>query len=306
MERARPLSREHDRTARCGPGGLSVLARMTVIGGVAVTALVLTACDSVSGIPVDDPAPVRTEAISTPSAAVPTTQAPTTVALPPPPEDAPPVGEVPGLPDAAVAVRRWAADLETATSTELQAKCWNMAPANVAGMYQSKQTILSALALPGTVSADTVTWKSRATTVTVERDLLHTGYACPRVFPAGTEIRYNDADARHTVRRYLARFVGEPLDAADKEGDYPLVCKAAAATWDPQDTGSPTRAPLANNPGRLTGVTEFDGQEISSDQLGAEYITVDVPVTDSTGTTKTRTFTLAQGPDGYCIGDISP
>ncbi|MET7769192.1 hypothetical protein [Nocardia sp. NPDC005366] len=304
MERARPLSREHDRTARSGPGGLSALARIALIGGVAVSAVVLGGCDSVSGIPGDDPAPVRAEAISTPPAAIPTT--PTTTALPPPPEDAPPVGAVPGLPDAATAVRRWAADLRTDTSTELQAKCWNMAPANVTEMYQSKQAILTALAQPGTVSADTITWKSRATTVTVERDLIHTGYACPRVFPAGTEIGYNDADARHTVRRYLARFVGEPLDAADKEGDYPLVCKASPATWDPKDTGAPTPAPLANNPGRLTGITEFDGQEISSDQLGADYITVDVPITDSTGTTKTRTFTLAEGPEGYCIGDVSP
>ncbi|WP_054811583.1 hypothetical protein [Nocardia arizonensis] len=301
MERARPLSREHHRTARGGPGGISAAA---LVGGVVLSALLLGGCDSVSGIPVDDPAPARAAASTIVTTATPPPTS-TTAALAPPPADAPPVGEVPGWPDAAVAVRRWAADLRTATLTELQAKCWTIAPGNAAEMYQGKQAILNALAQPGVASANAATWKSRATTVTVERDLIHTGYACPRVFPAGSEIAYNDADARHTVRRYLARLVGSPLDAADREADYPLVCKATPATWDPKGTGSPTQPPLAVNSAKLSGITEFDGQEISSARLGSEYLAVEAPVTDSTGTTKTRTFTVAEGPEGYCIGDVT-
>lgn len=315
MERARPLPCG-DRTIRntassesspttSDPGRRSSTARSLAalaLGG----ALLLSACDSVSGIPGDDPAPAK--ALTTPPAAVPSA-APSTAAtstLPPPPADAPEVGAVPGVPEAATALRRWAADLESGTIAELQEKCWTMAPGNVADMYEDKQTILATIAQPGTATAKTVTWKGRSATVTVERGAIETGYACPRVFPAGAEIGPNDADARHTVRRYLARFVGEPLDPADKEGDYPLICKATPAEWDPSGTGSPTAPPLANNPGKLTGVTDFAGQQIFSDRIGSGYLTVEVPVTNSSGVTKTRTFTLAEGDEGYCIGDVSP
>ncbi|WP_431957507.1 hypothetical protein [Nocardia lijiangensis] len=319
MERARPLPYS-DRTIRnAGHPATSSKSssappdpatrrgyRGALIGMVLGSALLLTGCDSVSGIPGDDPAPV--EAATTPSAAVPsavpTTAAASTLAAPP--ADAPEVGAVPGVPDAATALRHWAADLESDTIAELQDKCWSMAPGNVADMYEDKQTILATLAQPGSATASTVTWKSRSATVTVERDAIATGYACPRVFPAGTEIGYNDADARHTVRRYLARFVGEPLDPADKEGDYPLICKASPAEWDPEGTGSPTPPPLANNQGKLTGATDFAGQQISSESIGSGYITVEVPVTNSSGVTQIRTFTLTESDEGYCIGDVSP
>ncbi|MGN2634882.1 hypothetical protein ACTD5D_01545 [Nocardia takedensis] len=303
MQRARTPSRELDRHARGGPRGSR--ARGAIVGGVLASALLLGACDSVSGIPGDDPAPARAQATTSTTTAPPAPTS-TTPVLPPPAADAPPVGEVAGLPEAATAVRRWAADLRTADPDDLQAKCWSMAPGNVSEMYQGEAAILAALAQPGTASETTVTWKTRATTVTVERSLIDTGYACPRVFPAGTQVGYNDADARHTVRRYLARVVGEPLDPADAEADYPLVCAVGETEWDPRGTGTPTRPPLAAAADALKGVTEFDGQEISSSRISAEYLTVAAPVTDSTGTTKTRTFTLAESPRGYCIGDITP
>ncbi|WP_431966325.1 hypothetical protein [Nocardia sp. bgisy134] len=319
MERARLLAYS-DRTIRnagdptasskssAAPPGPALRRgyRGALIGMALGGALLLTGCDSVSGIPGDDPAPAK--AATTPPAAIPSAPPATaaTSTLAAPPADAPEVGAVPGVPEAAVALRHWAADLKSDTIAELQDKCWAMAPGNVAEMYEDKQTILATIAQPGTATASTVTWKSRSATVTVERDAIATGYTCPRVFPAGTEIGYNDADARHTVRRYLARFVGEPLDPADKEGDYPLICKASPAEWDPKGTGSPTPPPLANNPGKLTGATDFAGQQISSDRIGDGYLTVEVPVTNSSGVTQVRTFTLTESDEGYCIGDVSP
>lgn len=263
-------------------------------------ALVLAGCDSAVGIPNDEPVKA-TASIGTPAAAVPATQstpAPTTTSAAAP--SAGPVAELPA------AVQRWAADLKTSTVAQLQAKCWTIAPQNVAEMYADEQPILAALAQPGTATQDAITWKTRTTTVRVDRAALDTGYTCPRVASAGADIEYNDADARHTVRRYLARFVGTPLDATDKEGTYPLVCKASPADWDPTGSGKTGAAPLATNPGKLTGVTKFADQEIHSDPPRGDYIPVDVPVTNSAGTTQTRVFTLAAGPQGYCIGDVSP
>jgi hypothetical protein len=243
-------------------------------------------------------------ATTTPAAAVPA--APSTAMPPPIPVDAPPVGAVPDLPAAALAVQRWAVDLEADSTTVLQAKCWTMAPSNVTEMYESKQAVLSALTQPGTVTDNLVTWKNRTTTVTVDKALVDTGYACPRVHPTGDAAGFNAADARHTVRRYLSRFVGTPLDPTDQEGTYPLVCTASPATWDPKGTGRPQQAPLANNPGKLTGSTAFADQEISSDPPQSSYITVHVPVTNSAGVAQNRTFTLSEGTEGYCIGDVSP
>ncbi|WP_454194482.1 hypothetical protein [Nocardia sp. Marseille-Q1738] len=275
-----------------------------MIGLALIGAGALTGCDSVAGIP-DESTP-QSAPRTTPPAAVPATAAPSTPSLPPVPADAPPVGAVSGLPAAATAVQRWAADLRTHSIADMQEKCWTIAPKNVADMYDDQQPILAALAQPGTATTDAVVWQSGTTTVAVDRAEIETGYACPRVTAAGTDVTYNDADARHTVRRYLSRFVGSPLDPADKEGTYPLVCKASPASWDPTATGRPIPAPLANNQGMLTGTTEFADQQIRSEQLNAEYVAVLVPVTNSAGVTQTRTFTLRSGPDGYCIGDVSP
>ncbi|RJO77079.1 hypothetical protein D5S18_12950 [Nocardia panacis] len=281
-------------------------------GALLASTVAVAGCDSAVGIAEDANRPSRFDhATTTPAAALPTAPAATAPVATPtgtttvPPADAPPVGAVPGRPLAAAAVQSWAADLRTATTAELQTKCWTLAPRNVADMYEDKQAILTALAQPGVASADALTWKSHATTVVVDPAAVESGYACPRVYPAGTEIAFNEADARHTVRRYLSRFVGTPLDPTDKEGAYPLVCKAST-DWDPTGSGRAVTPPLAGNPGKLTGVTKFTDQELSSQRLHADYVSVQVPVTNAAGVVATRTFTLAETAEGYCVGDVSP
>ncbi|WP_051026452.1 hypothetical protein [Nocardia higoensis] len=319
MERARPHAREHDRTAASGAGATRRGGRALTCG-LAAAALLLTGCDSVSGIPVDDApssSPASEETVSaageenagdTGTAAP---AAPSTPALPPVPDDAPEVGAVPGVPEAVPALRRWAADLENGTIAELQEKCWTLAPGNVTQMYQYPQGVLAALAQPGVATADTVTWQSSTLTVTVDRAVLADGYACPRVGAAGTSVQYNDADARHTVRRYLARQVGEPLAPADTEETHPLLCEASPASWDPTGSGTSVAAPLAANPRKLGDITAFSGEQLTSAWLSADYITVDAPITDDEGSTRTRTFTLTQretdsgNSAGYCIGDVT-
>lgn len=275
-----------------------------LVAGLTVTAALVTGCDSVSGIPGD---PVEAT-IAAPTAA-PTTTAPEAVApgepapTSPLPADAPQVGEVAGHADAVTAVRRWAADLQT--GTDLRAKCWTIPPATVTEMYADPQPVLAALAEPGTASADTVTWRNRTVTVTVERESVASGYACGRVSAAGVEPGYDDADARHTVRRYLARATGKPLDAADIEADHPLTCKASPSTWDPEGTGNPTAAPLTGDSGKVGNVTSFAEEELRSEQVRGDYLAVHVPVTTSAGGTRTRTFTVVATAEGYCIGDVT-
>ncbi|MEV0078753.1 hypothetical protein AB0H58_20325 [Nocardia neocaledoniensis] len=303
MERAKPTPIAPTRHPRA-----AVLA-----AGLTVTAALIAGCDSVSGIPGDDPAPAgtaspTTSATTATQAIAPGEPAPTgasTTTLPPLPADAPQVGAVAGDDEAVTAVRRWAADLRTDSVTELQDKCWTIPPRTVADMYADPQSILAALSQPGTATADAVTWRTRTTTVTVDRESIATGYACGRVFAAGVEPGYDEADARHTVRRYLARATGKPLNAADIEPDHPLTCKASPATWDPEGTGNPTAAPLARDSGKVGNVTSFTAEELRSEQIRGDYLEVQVPVTTSPGGTRNRTFTVVATADGYCIGDVT-
>ncbi|WP_330251310.1 hypothetical protein OG874_34955 [Nocardia sp. NBC_00565] len=301
MERARPIPRERDWK---DPRAHDRRGLLAIAAGLALTsAVLLTGCDSVSGIPGDEPAEAPARA-TTSSAAMPTTPSQTlTQAF------TVPVGEAPGLPGAAEVASRFGATLERATPVELRSACWMMAPGNVSDMSTGKRAILNALAQPATVTRSLVTWQNAGTTVTFDRGAIASGIenakqtVCPWVAQDGAEAGPNEADARHTVRRYLARLVSKPLDPADKEGDFPLICKA---NWDPNGTGSPTPAPLANNSSTLTGATKFADQEIQSEQLRSDYLAVHVPVTNSSGVTQTLTFTLTAGPKGYCIGDVSP
>lgn len=287
--------------------------RAVSAGIVVAGALLGTGCDSVSGIqdeyadpPAAAEAPTEAGAPTTGAVADPPATGPETTELPPVPADAPEVGAVAGMPEAVPALRRFAADLAAGDTTALQAECWMIPPLTVTDMYADSAGVLSALSGPGTLADDRITWSDDTYTVTVEATAVASGYACPRVHPAGTEPTYDTADARHTVRRYLSRLVGEPLDPADREDAYPLVCRATPANWDPQGSGSPVSAPLANEPGALTGTTAFADQEISSEQIGSGYIAVRVPVTDASGVTRSRVFTVTETTDGHCIGDVTP
>ncbi len=234
-----------------------------------------------------------------------TAAAPAAPAAPPAPvapaAPAFPVALAAPAPATGIAVGAWAADLQQSTQTQLEHKCWSLAPHDVDTMYTDKQPILAALGVPGIDDGSTVEWKGTAVTLVVAHRDIATGYACPRVFPAGTDIGYTDADARHTVRRYLSRLTGTPVDPADTEDAFPLTCISG---WDPNGTGSPITAPLVKNPDKLSGVQSFDDQSLSSDILRTDYMLVSASVTTTSGT-KEHTFTLHEGAQGYCIGDVT-
>ncbi|GAB2699073.1 hypothetical protein [Nocardia thraciensis] len=210
-------------------------------------------------------------------------------------------------PAAADALTRFAIDLQELPRPQLVDKCWTLAPRNVETMYADKQAVVRALAQPGVDDGAAITWQSPGTpdragvTLVAQRADIATGYACPRVYPTGADTAFNDADARHTVRRYLARGVGRPLNPADRETTHPLICDAA---WDPTGSGRTAVAPLTTNPDKLTGVRSFVDQSITSKPLRGDYFSVSAPVTTAAGTQE-RTFTLRLTDQGYCLGDVS-
>ncbi|WP_330184060.1 hypothetical protein OHB26_10870 [Nocardia sp. NBC_01503] len=251
--------------------------------GVAAACLTLTGCDSVVGIPGDeDDAGDRVVSSSSVTSSAPAPRS--------------------GTP-AQIAVDAWAADLREHGEAALETRCWSMAPRNMRARYAEPQPILDALARPGVHSGTNTVWKSGAITVVVTDRDAASGYACPRVVPTGGEA-FNDADARHTVRRYLSRAIGDPVDPADRESAYPLVCTLQPG-WDPDGTGAPGTPPLAVNPGKSGAVKSFVDESINSEWPRESYITVTVPVVTTAGISKKQTYTLKSGDEGYCIGDVS-
>lgn len=301
-ERHRP-----PRVAALDPAGRRGGRSRAVAAGLAASALLLAGCDSVVGIPGDEPAasaPATSTTTTAPQPIAPGEPHPgaPSASRPPLPADAPTIGAVPGVPDAASAVARWAADLKKGSIPQLRTACWELPPLTVADMYADPQPVLTALARPGTADEETITWRNGSTVVTVDRAFVATGYACGRVSFTGSPATITEDDARHTVRRYLARATGAPLDAADTEAAHPLTCRGT--TWDPDGTGKPTQAPLLTNPGKLGTVTAFTASGLGSSALSSEYVSVSVPVT-VTGVTRSVTFVLAETAEGYCLGDVS-
>ncbi|MCU1648637.1 MAG: hypothetical protein JWN03_8912 [Nocardia sp.] len=105
-----------------------------------------------------------------------------------------------------------------------------------------------------------------------------------------------------TVRRYLSRSIGSPVDQASGN---PLVCAATPRDWDPDGTGTLTTPPLAANPAGLPRLKSFAEESIKAELPRDGYISVTASVTDRAGNTQNRTFTLKSGTEGYCIGDVS-
>nr|WP_296771352.1 hypothetical protein [Rhodococcus sp. (in: high G+C Gram-positive bacteria)] len=271
---------------------------MTAVG-LSVAVLLLTACegDGQQGIPTETKsAPTTTTATTSPEA--PATS--TTVAPPP----GPAVGDVPRNPQATQALRAFVTDLQAGGVPAVTPKCWTVPPSEIPLQYGDVPAILDAAAAPGIDGQYAVTWTGPVATISVKRSEIASGYACPRVYPTGTEPVLADVDANYTVERYLGRFTGTPVNPADLEGDYPLVCDTRPI-WDPQGTGAPTAAPLANNPGRLTGSASYDPASVYVAFTDGDYKTVYVDVTDVSGFEQNRVFTLTVAANGYCIGDIA-
>ncbi|MBY6410596.1 hypothetical protein HQ346_05055 [Rhodococcus sp. BP-252] len=276
---------------------MSDVRRFSIAGvGLSVAVLALTACggDGQQGLPTETQSAPTTEDTTT------TTQPTTTVAPPP----GPAVGEVAGNPEAASALRAFLVDLEAGGVPAVAPTCWTIPPSEVPQQYADVPAILDAAAAPGVDGPATVTWSGPAVTLSVARTDAASGYACPRVAPAGAGPVFSDADATYTVARYLGRFTGSPVSPGDLEGDFPLVC-ADVPTWDPQGTGAPTVPPLVNNPGRLTGSASYNPDSVYVAAVNGIYTTVYADVTDVSGFEQNRVFTLASGPNGYCIGDVA-
>ncbi|NLU84804.1 hypothetical protein HCA44_18700 [Rhodococcus sp. HNM0569] len=267
-----------------------------VVAALAIGALAasVSACDDgTSGLPQDnDPA-----ASASTSAA--DTTPPTTTREPAAERIV--VGAVPGNPGATRAVQAWADDLAADPQRAVE-RCWTQPPNR--SMYGQIEAIRSVVAAPGVDGQYAVTWSDGTTSVSAKRSEIASGYACPNVHAASNTDFYGPADAEWTLHRYLSRETGRPVDPADTEDRYPLVCPGNSP-WDPESTGAGGEPPLKADPDSAPRIASFDTDEMTVTPLRGDYMSIDVPATDVAGNSGVATAVLSIGPDGYCMGELT-
>ncbi|MBS4103366.1 hypothetical protein [Tsukamurella paurometabola] len=200
-----------------------------------------------------------------------------------------PVGEVPGSPGAAKALRPWLADVTAKDLAALTAKCWTQPPGVIGAMYGDAAKIAEAVAKPGVLGQFGPQWRSAATTVHLRPSEVASAYGCPDVYPTGGAMPVEKA--RYAVVRYLSRHVGKPVNAADVEADYPLLCQVRSGTPD------------------LSEVTGFAADQVEEPRVvttsAGRVTSVTSRVDTRSGIRKAVNFTLDTGPDGYCIRNLT-
>ena len=199
------------------------------------------------------------------------------------------VGEVPGEPEGAAALRPWVRDLVSLSTAPLAAKCWTIAPDSAKRMYADTTPILNAVRRQGVEGQYGVFWNDETTRVSVRSSEIRSGYACPYVETntGGNHLTPNDAE--YIVQRYLSRVVGKPVNPDDVESRYSLECN--------------NLSPVARQ--LLGKVTSFEVNSIRSNG-DLEYPVVTVTV-NRAGSTRDIHVSLSGGiygsDDIYCIAN---
>ena len=199
------------------------------------------------------------------------------------------VGEVPGEPEGAAALRPWVRDLVSLSTAALAAKCWTIAPDSAKRMYADTTPILNAVRRQGVEGQYGVFWNDETTRVSVRSSEIRSGYACPYVETntGGNHLTPNDAE--YIVQRYLSRVVGKPVNPDDVESRYSLECN--------------NLSPVARQ--LLGKVTSFEVNSIRSNG-DLEYPVVTVTV-NRAGSTRDIHVSLSGGiygsDDIYCIAN---
>ncbi|MFD3706111.1 serine/threonine-protein kinase [Nocardia sp. NPDC058658] len=193
------------------------------------------------------------------------------------------IGAVPESPKAATVLRPWLDDVLAGDTSALIRKCWTQSPAEIPTMYGDVEQIIDAVRRAGTLGRFGPFWENDELRVSLRPSELRSFYGCP-IVSERSATGLTDEQARYTVERYLSRVVGDPVNPADVEPDYPLLCSGA-------------------QPGTvLSGVRRFEDKALTV--RAGSTVTVSAPVTGVDGAKKTVDFALDQAANGYCISRI--
>lgn len=202
------------------------------------------------------------------------------------------VGEVPGQPATAQALRAWATDLVAGNMDVLVRKCWTIAPSRVRSMYGDVEAIENAIAQPGIDGQFAYIWQDDTTSVSVKRSEIASGYACPYVSARSDSHIFTAEDAKYRVLRFVLRVVGKPVNADDTEAKYPLECTG----WGPSELSDTSRSVAATT-------TSIDRDSLVASG-GPDDWQVTVRGTSNDGDAREYRYSTTVGPEGYCISEV--
>ncbi|WP_316576348.1 serine/threonine-protein kinase [Nocardia canadensis] len=203
----------------------------------------------------------------------------------PGPAQAAQIGAVPDSPTAATVLRPWLDDVRAGDIAALIRKCWTQSPVEIPRMYGDVEQITDAVRRPGVLGQFGPYWQNDVLKVSLRPSELRSGYGCPIVSDRSAT-RLTDEQARYTAERYLSRVVGYPVNPADVEPDYPLLC---------------TGAQLGT---ALSGAKRFDDKALTVRGSTGSAVTVSAPVTSADGVSKQVYLTLDHGTDGFCVSRV--
>lgn len=247
-------------------------------------AVLLTACSSGETSPTGTTSGTTATATSSSVAAAASTTVPASPTVT--------VGEVPGQPAAAQAMRAWATDLVAGNMDVLVRKCWTIAPSRVRSMYADKAAIENAIAQPGIDGQFAYIWQDDTTSVSVKRSEIASGYACPYVAARSDVHIFTSDDAKYRVLRFVLRVIGKPVNADDTEAKYPLECSG----WGPSELSDTSRSIAAT-------MTSVDRNSLVASG-GPDDWQVTVRGTSKGGEAREYLYRTTVGPEGYCISEV--
>ncbi|MFC8386493.1 serine/threonine-protein kinase [Nocardia sp. NPDC057272] len=195
------------------------------------------------------------------------------------------IGAVPNSPKAAAVLRPWLDDVLAGDMSALIRKCWTQSPAEIPRMYGDVLPIVDAVQRPGVLGQFGPYWQNEDLVISLRPSELRSEYGCPTVSERW-KTGLTDEQARYTVERYLSRVVGDPVNPADVEPDYPLLCNGAQAGT------------------ALSGVRRFEDTALTVRGSTGSVVTINAPVSSADGATSAVDLTLDHAANGYCISRI--
>lgn len=209
-----------------------------------------------------------------------------------PPPAAPGVTAVDGEPDAAPALQRFVDDL--VAGQDMVSTCWTVAPTRARKMYADVPTLLSAATGDVETTPTTVVWTDGTSALTVPRDDITAGYACPYLTAEGDpNAMFTGIDGIYLAQRYLLRLAGRPVGDGDAtDTTDPLACA---------DSTSPH--PLRDNPPDIGTIGLIDSGGASAIPAIGNNLRLTIP-TEVDGFWRDIYAWVRIGPDGYCLEEL--
>lgn len=193
-------------------------------------------------------------------------------------------------------VQALADDLAAGRLDHIAQRCWTWPASTITAFFGTadlRQASLNLLSRTGLSALTSVVWTSGTETMTFSWPAVRSDYACPDLALADQP---TPAQAALIFTRLADRAAGQPLDPADTEADYPLLCQDACTGWAFHNA---TQPPLTTDltPDQVDALTGLAQAQLRVDLLLVNEVTyARVCATDGSSTAVVYFYDSGSGP----------